>query len=228
MVGALNYGAFAYVGMMAVHQNAQRKGIGKSLMEYILADLDAKGCPIVLLDASAPGRPLYLQLGFQEEGRANVYDLPDYTPLSYPRGCQVEPIRHNDLAELAAFDQPIFGADRSKCFTMLLDELAGRAFLTRNSNGQISGYLFAQTNRRIGPWLTGNSEDAGELLKAALSLPYQAMPRVISPSINKEAEYLLNEAGFILESCRTHMRLGGQRAPGQRELIYGQHSISIG
>ena len=228
MVGTLNYGAFAYVGMMAVHQSVQREGIGKALMEYLLVDLHAKGCPIVLLDASESGRPLYLQLGFQEEGRANVYILPDFTPFFCSRGCQVEPIQPDNLEELAAFDLPIFGADRSKCFKMLQDELAGRAFLTRDSKDKISGFLFAQSSGRIGPWSANNPEDARELLKAALSLPYQFLPRVISPSKNKAAEYLLDEAGFILERGCTHMRLGGQKAPGQRQLIYGQHSLAIG
>ena len=228
MVGAVNYGAFAYVGMMAVHQSAQRRGIGRSLMEYILADLKARGCPVVLLDASPAGRPLYLQLGFRDEGLTNVYDLPDHTPLSYPTGCQVESIQPADLPHLAAFDRLLFGADRRAFFKILLDELPGRAFLTRSSDGRISGYLFAQAHSRIGPWLANNPKDAGDLLRAALSLPYQAVPRLISPAVNKEAELLLNEAGFILDRSCTHMRLGGQRHPGQRQHIYGQHSLAIG
>ena len=229
MVGAVNYGAFAYVGMMAVHQDSQRQGLGLRLMVHLLADLQAKNCPIVLLDASASGRPFYLQLGFIEEGLANVYLLPYYDPLFYLTGCQVELIQSADLPGLAAYDRPIFGADRSKFLKMLLDDLPGRAFLTRSSSGQINGFLFAQPGGRIGPWLANNPQDAGKLLNAALALPYdQVMPWVISPSSNKDAELLLFEAGFIFERCCTHMRLGGQRHPGQRTQIYGQHSLAIG
>jgi GNAT superfamily N-acetyltransferase len=39
MVGTVNYGPYAYVGLMAVHQEFQRQGIGLSLMQYLLATL---------------------------------------------------------------------------------------------------------------------------------------------------------------------------------------------
>ena len=228
MVGAINYGAFAYVGMMAVLQKEQRRGIGRALMKYLLADLNRKGCPVVLLDASPSGQPLYQQLGFQDEGLTNIYMLPDALRPYYASSYQVEHIQPADLAELAALDHPIFGADRSEFLRTLLHDLPGRAFLIRNSADQISGYLFAQLNGRLGPWLASNPREAAELLNAALTLPYQNMPWVISPSQNSEAEQLLFDAGFVFERCCTHMRLGGHRHPGRREQIYGQYSLAIG
>ena len=228
MVGAVNYGSFAYVGMMAVHHNAQRRGIGRYLMEYLLADLDKKNCPIVLLDASALGRPLYLQLGFQDEDMTNIFMLPDNLPHFHYNRNIVESMQPDDLPDLAAFDRSLYGADRSRFLKMLLADLNSRAFLTRDSSGQVSGYLFTQTNGRIGPWLATYPEDAARLLDAALALPYQDIPWVISPSINRESEYLLTETGFVFERCCTHMRLGGIRPPGRRDLIYGQYSLAIG
>lgn len=230
MVGAVNYGAFAYVGMMAVHQDVQRRGFGLRLMKRLLADLEARRCPVVLLDASASGRPLYLQLGFRDDGLTNVYALPYFNPLSHLTTAPVDPVQPADLPELAAFDRPIFGADRSRFLAMLLDDLSERAFLTRDSSGRISGYLFAQSTGRLGPWVAANSQHAASLMKAALSLPYhQAMPWVVSPSDNPEAEQLLFETGFVFERCCTHMRLGGpQNHPGRRRHIYGQHSLAVG
>jgi hypothetical protein len=229
MVGAVNYDVFAYVGMMAVHPDAQRQGFGMCMMKHLLADLKRKGCLQVLLDASPSGHPLYLHLGFEDDGLANIYSLHDSVHLSSPTSGKVQLMEPADLPELAAFDLPIFGADRSHLFKLMLDELAGRAFLTRSSRGRVSGLLFAQTNGRIGPWLADNPAAATGLLNAALRLPYyQAAPWVISPSINEEAGTLLRETGFIYERCCTHMRLGGDCVPGRRGLIYGQCSMAIG
>src|SRR5215210_6941100 len=51
-VGAMDYGPFAYIGLMAVHPSAQRQGIGLMLMQRLLAWLDARRCPFSLLDAT--------------------------------------------------------------------------------------------------------------------------------------------------------------------------------
>src|ERR671922_2425783 len=45
MVGAVDYGPFAYIGLMGVQPQMQRRGVGLALMERLLAWLDARGCP---------------------------------------------------------------------------------------------------------------------------------------------------------------------------------------
>src|SRR5512139_2473172 len=64
VVGAYDYGPVASIGMMAVHPSAQRQGVALRLMTELAADLDARGCPLSFLDASAVGQPLYPKLGF--------------------------------------------------------------------------------------------------------------------------------------------------------------------
>ena len=64
MVAAIKYPTFAYVGLMGVHQESQRQGVGLALMQHILAWLDQEGVHQVLLDASPLGQPLYEKLGF--------------------------------------------------------------------------------------------------------------------------------------------------------------------
>src|SRR5512136_2677608 len=62
MVGAVDYGAFAYIGMMVVWPEFQGRGIGRLLMERLLGWLDQRGTPS-LLDATEMGYPLYKKLG---------------------------------------------------------------------------------------------------------------------------------------------------------------------
>src|ERR1700753_2347091 len=57
LVGATNYGPFAYIGMMSVVPTAQRRGVGRALLSYQLDRLAEERCSTVLLDASKSGAP---------------------------------------------------------------------------------------------------------------------------------------------------------------------------
>src|SRR5436309_12634154 len=43
--GALDYGSFAYIGLMCVHPAMQKRGLAGLLMEQLLAWLNERSCP---------------------------------------------------------------------------------------------------------------------------------------------------------------------------------------
>ena len=226
LVGAVDYGPFAYIGMMAVRPEFQRHGIGHTLMRQLLARLDARGTPMALLDASEAGAPIYMQLGFVQEDLACLFEHPHYTPAQ-ARAEYVHLMQRQDLELVADLDAPIFGAGRASLFRILLADFPERAFVTRDEAGQVSGYLFAQPGR-LGPWVAKRRQDAQALLQAAMSLPFEAAPVVIAPQMNAAAIELLERFGFQFKrSCR-HMRRGGSNVPSRRDLIYGQTSFAVG
>ena len=170
MVGSTIYSTFAYIGMMGVHQKFQRRGIGFALMQHLLKWLDEKNIPQVQLDASEAGQPMYEKLGFVAQERVLMLQRQAGLPiLELPR--QVEIIHHSDLATLAETDAKIFGADRSRVFSALLQAYPERAFFSHDAHGRMTGYLFMQ-ERRIGPWVMLEPDDEEALLHAALSLDF--------------------------------------------------------
>ena len=56
--------ALAWIGMMLVHPEHQRRSIGTRLMRLALEYLQGRGVKCVKLDATPAGRPLYEKLGF--------------------------------------------------------------------------------------------------------------------------------------------------------------------
>ena len=150
MVGAVDYGSLAYVGMMAVDPAFQRRGIGMALMSRLLTWLDGRGCPLVLLDATEAGAKLYAKLGFVEDELALVFQQDDYAKSPCP-SVRVNTLCSADLAALAAFDAPIFGADRRAVFAAFLAEIPDRAFVVRDEAGYFAGYLFVKIYT-LGPW----------------------------------------------------------------------------
>jgi GNAT superfamily N-acetyltransferase len=223
--GAIDYGPFAYIGLMAVYPALQRRGIGSAIMERLLAWIEVHGCPAALLDASAAGERLYEQLGFDDDDKVVQYFRDDCA--ARPRLCErVGPLPEADLAALAAFDAPIFGASRAAVFAALLAEYPDRAFVARDEDSAVAGYLFAQP-QTIGPWAARGPAEAEALLAAALTLDFEGAPRALVPGANAHAAGLLLRYGFSPQRTLRHMRRGSPVAD-RRDLIYGQTSYAIG
>jgi predicted N-acetyltransferase YhbS len=226
MVGAVIYSTYAYVGLMAVHPESQRKGIGLALMQHVLNWLDQQQVPLVLLDASPSGQPLYERLGFVAYDPVEILQRPG-GQLACPCPSSVKPLSIRDLDLITAPDIIAFGADRSKVLRLLLDAYPDRAFFLPDANGQVNGYLFAQENR-IGPWVMQDGSEAEELLQAALSLPFSGPISVAAPGENAEAIALLQHYGFKFGRANRHMGKGHVAPTGQREKVFGQASLSLG
>jgi GNAT superfamily N-acetyltransferase len=79
----VDYGRYAYVGLMSAHPGMQKRGIGSMLLEHCLSWLENRHCPTVLLDATPVGFPLYRRYGFVEEDQTVV--LQQARPVALPR-----------------------------------------------------------------------------------------------------------------------------------------------
>ncbi len=225
-VGAVNYGVFAHVGLMAVHPDFQRQGIGLALMQFLLARLAQQQVPLVTLDASKMGRPLYTRLGFIPIGETLVLQSRGIFSKQ-ERPSRPQPFTAQNLDEVVQSDTAVFGANRRKVLQTLLDFYPGRAFLQRDENGKLAGYLIAQNNR-IGPWVMLQSRYLEELLQTALSLTYEETLSVSVPDANHEAIQLLQRYDFELVRSNQHMVIGVGELPGQRQMICAQTSLAAG
>jgi predicted N-acetyltransferase YhbS len=248
-VGAVDFGQFAYIALMGVDPALQGRGIARQLMEHVLARLDDRGCPIVLLDATDVGAVLYEKLGFVDDSSAYEFEGDDpvagnATSLLGSQHCLdskrsddspvpnatkhrgVARMTDADLADIVEFDTPRFGADRGRLLQILLNEFPERAFVCRDAVGQLNGYLFARAV--VGPWVAEEVATADELLAVARALPAQEPLRVLVPRSNHGACDLLARHG--LQSIRKlrHMRRGGTAPPGRSECLYGQVSFGLG
>jgi ribosomal protein S18 acetylase RimI-like enzyme len=226
MVGATIYSTFAYVGLMGVHPEFQRRGIGLALMQYLLSWLDEKKIPLTLLDASPAGQLLYQKLGFVACDPVYVFQKRSGQPILHhliePRFLSIK-----DLERINITDTQAFGANRSKLLRNLLERYPKRAFILQDGLGKVDGYLVAQESR-IGPWVMQETEGAESLLQAALSLPFDGAVSVVVPGSNVKAMTLLHRYGFEVIRTNLHMMRGTSVRVDQREIIFGQTSLSLG
>jgi predicted N-acetyltransferase YhbS len=226
MVGAVDYGPFAWVGFMAVLPEYQHQGVGYQLMSHLLSWLDLRRCPMVRLDASVAGAYLYPKLGFVGDGNALIFTRYGSSRSGIlPNGIYC--IQEADIPEVVSIDKSVFGARRENLILSYIHDFPERSFVSRSESGQVTGYLIAQ-EAKIGPWISIQDESAELLLKAALSLPNMDNLRLIVPSENLAAAELLKRYSFSVGDPHLHMRRGGGRLPGRRSLIYAQASFAVG
>jgi ribosomal protein S18 acetylase RimI-like enzyme len=227
VVVSLMYPDFTYVGPLGVHPDFQNLGIGLALMEHLLEWLDQQGISRVALDASPMGQSIYEKLGFVACDQVNIFQRKSGGPASQaPSGVQRLSLQNLDL--IIATDKQAFGTDRSRLLQALLDVYPQRSFFLKDRQGNVHGYLIAQ-EKSIGPWVSQKKADAKLLLKAALSLSFSNGPiSVILPEDNPQAAALLQNFGFEKVRALRHMVRGSKTPAGQREIVYGQTSPSLG
>jgi len=226
--GVVNYGPFAYIGLIAVSPTVQRQGVGKLLMEYLLHWLAERDCLSARLVATNSGAKLYSKIGFIQDDTTAAYRL-EYPIEPYAQTAKepVFPLRADDVEELVAFDKPIFGANRRLVLSSYLKDLPARCFVTRNHDGHITGYIVAQQDG-LGPWSAQTPSEAKTLLTHALSLPFEYPIGVRIHTTHSAAVAMLSRYGFSERRVFKHMYHGSKEPLQQKEQLYALASAAIG
>ena len=165
---------FGWVGMVLVHPDMRRKGIGTMLLRHGIRYLERKDVTAVKLDATAAGKQLYLTLGFADEyllerrqGRGETVDSPADPSIVSTRSAL-----SGVLDRLCEYDGPVFGADRSRVLRRLIAEPEVQSAVAVDSYGAIRGYImvrYGSSRHYIGPWVADNADVGRALWRWALS-----------------------------------------------------------
>ena len=224
MAGALAYGAFCWLGLVATLPDHERQGLATRLSAHVVAWGKERGCRTIALDASEKGRPVYERLGFEPIGETIALIAP-----ASPASEDDSPAeRIDDLGELLALDRSVFGGDRAVLLGAIREDESPRVYGIREGN-ELMGYLFAR-ERLLGPGCARSPEVAEHLVLAALAHPSnrpEEEARLLVPMECAFTEVLLS-LGFHESRRLTHMRLGERNLPGERRLLLAQASFAAG
>lgn len=171
----------ATVGMIIVAPEEQGAGIGKRLMQTLLAQVGERS---LMLNATIAGKPLYVRLGFRPCGGVSQYH-GHARAVAAPEpgaGKRLRPGSPTDLAMLERLDREATGLERGPVLAALLEcgeclvlEQAGQpigfSILRTFGRGQVIGPVVAadETDARtlIAGWLHGRT---GQFIRADLQL----------------------------------------------------------
>jgi ribosomal protein S18 acetylase RimI-like enzyme len=225
MVSVFDYKTFVSIGTLGVLSEARGQGVARQLMERAEAWANARNISSLMLDATPEGANLYEKMNYVDVD-TNYRMTANLSGPTYKRHKTIHLATPEDLDALLEFDTPIFGAHRKKVLEVFLQDFPERTLLSKNRQGNITGFLLAQSST-LGPWLTTSPQSAERLLNAALALPFEKPPRALLPAANKEGLELLLQHGFTVLQTLRHM-VKGEIPKQQRHLIYGQASYSLG
>jgi GNAT superfamily N-acetyltransferase len=214
-------GRVGWIGMVLVHPNQRRRGVGTALLRRAIDHLQRAGVSTIKLDATPAGKPVYEPLGFRDEYELRRYEgfAPD---VDAPPRSGVARFERSDLPAMAAFDREAFGVDRRRVLETVSEREPAWCFVVRRGTG-VRGYLLARAGRRamqVGPWVAEDATVAEDLWRAlAAVVPGQRL-FVDLPAPNAAGNALLERQGLVVQRPFTRMVLGPNETVGLPERIY--------
>lgn len=164
----------AWIGMMIVHPEFRRRGLGAGMMRVALDHLHGLGIATVKLDATPAGRPLYESLGFATET-----EMERWQGIAHAGGGSegrpfASAFDSGDAARRGAMalDRSAYGVDRSRLLERLIAEGLGQPLVSAASAGTVEGLALARRGRTasyLGPIVATNATAAEWLLDGLLA-----------------------------------------------------------
>lgn len=214
-------GAVGWLAHIFTTPEQRGRGIGTTLTQTVMADLEGKGCRTLLLGASEMGQPIYETLGFRVVSIYHYLDGPYRTdPLPSSR---LQPLSLSDLPELCAFDRQVTGEDRAHLWHAFQET----GWVTRDEDtGEMTGYAV------VAPWETGpviarSAPDARLLLEQVSRAAGDARVFAALPGENAAGLAELEQAEFSIRR-RVPRMLKGEPLEWEPALIWSIFGLALG
>jgi len=218
----------AWIGMVIVHPDLRRHGIGRALLHHCIAHLQEKKVACIKLDATPLGKTVYDQLGFVDEWSLARWEA-EGLHLNAEGSAQTEWLGQEPTPPLLQLDRGAFGVNRERMLQALAAQ--SEAVLHRTPDGKLDGYGMLRPGRNafyLGP-IVATSDHAGEAIARAL-LHRARGQRVFwdAPDATAGAVALAKELGFTQQRVLTRMHLGENNSPGTPGNVWALAAPEIG
>ncbi len=158
-IGTVN-GRVGWIGSVFVAEVARGAGVGGSLTDRVIDDLEGAGCRTLVLVATDAGRPMYERRGFAVETRYRTVEAEGIATAP-PRTLRA--FRPTDLESMARLDRLATGEDRAHLLRAFADPASARCLV--GAAGDLRGFVVRA------PWGGGATiaphlDDAVDILAA--------------------------------------------------------------
>ena len=221
--------AVAWIGMVLVHPEYRRRGIGQALLNHGIAWLHERGVRCLKLDATPAGKPVYDGLGFKSEWTLARWEHAGLH-VTKPTKARLRPWQAADAELTAPLDVAAFGVARDR----LAEALARQsrfALVLETALGRLAGYGFIRPGARaayLGP-VVATSDAAGlQLVQALLATSGGEKVFWDIPDANTAAVAWARQHGFTQQRNLTRMVLGENTASGRPQQQFALAGPEVG
>ena len=109
----------AWIGMVLVHPEYRRRGIGRALLLKCIERLKSLRVRCIKLDATPEGRPVYQNLGFKDEWTLRRWETGLAVPPREIPDSHIRPWKKTDALRFDPCDARAFGVSRHKLILAL-------------------------------------------------------------------------------------------------------------
>jgi GNAT superfamily N-acetyltransferase len=225
------YGAdLAWIGMVLVHPDYRRQGIGQALMKHCIQYARERGVRCIKLDATPLGKKVYDNLGFASEWTLSRWMRTAVSTSSVPPDTRLRPWQPEDEPLIEVLDSAAFGVSRRTVIQALARQsLCGLVFET--APGQIAAYGLLRSGAKalyLGP-VVAIEPDLGVTLINALLASCQGQPVFWDiPDQNDMITAWARQTGFIWQRSLTRMMLGDTNPSGNPRIVIALAGPEIG
>ena len=199
---------FGRIGLLIVSPDFQGRGIGRIIMEKVIADAGER---TLMLLATEQGKPLYDSLGFQSVGLTQRHQGSYLNPSTASYG--VTQANLGDLKEIIALDTRVTGLDRASMIAQMFG--VGNTMARKHKN-KISGYAINRpfgAGSVIGPLIAETEDDAKTLFMAAAKPGMLRVDRLMERASLGQFFEIKNLIGHEI----THSMVRGVKSTGEKD-----------
>ena len=220
----------AWIGMVLVHPDMRRRGIGKALLRHCIAYLKGRGIRCIKLDATPAGKLVYDQLGFKDEWTLRRWATPMLAGKFGVGSFCTRLWDEDDTDYIDCFDTGAFGTSR----WALLERLTWQgalAYLNLKPTGRINAIGLIRNGSQaayLGPVVADCVDGAGAIIRTLLT-PHADKPIFWDiPDQNLGAVDLADRLGFTPQRQLTRMFLGENHCPGDPQRVFAIAAPEVG
>ncbi len=209
----------AWIGMVLVHPDFRRRGLGQALLEHCIHHLrEVKKIRCVKLDATPEGLPLYEKLGFNAE-----WSLKRWVGHG---GGNTENCPHDEITDKAlALDRSIFAADRS----LLLKSLVQGGMASRVQADASFGLMRpGMAATYLGALSPANENSGLAIARELIDCAPKDLVFWDLPDINQAATQLAKDLNFEAKRDLQRMYLGDNKQAGDPRRMFGISEPGLG
>jgi ribosomal protein S18 acetylase RimI-like enzyme len=220
----------AWIGLVLVHPEYRRRGIGRGLLLKCIEHLRACRVRCIKLDATPEGRPIYESLGFKDEWTLRRWESELSTPSPHSGDSHIRDWADADAARFDPYDVRAFGASRQNLIIALARE--SRCALTYESEAGVpTGFGLLRQGARasyLGPVSAVSPEHGIALIEALAARAGAGRMFWDIPDLNAAAIGWAERRGFRVQRSLTRMWLGDDCRSGNPFEQFAAAGLELG
>ena len=220
----------AWIGMVLVHPDYRRRGVGTALLQHSLDYLSGRGIRCIKLDATPAGRPVYERLGFQSEWALARWEHVCVEQTSVVSAVEFGSCRDADVPPIEVIDRRAFGVPRQSLLQAMANESL-RALVHKSVGGDSDGFGMLREGARalyLGPVVAASPAVGASLITELLSHTIGKKVFWDIPEPNTMAVALGEKLGFTQQRPLLRMFRGKNEHSGDPQMQFAIADPAIG